>query len=531
MARIQAITVPKWGLTMTEGTVTEWLVNEGDTIRVGDPIMDMETSKIVNVVESIVAGTLRRKLARPGDTLPVAALMGVVAEADVADAEIDSFIASYVVDVAADVPTGAAPTPVAAEPQPATPQPATPQPAAPQSAAPQPATPSAAAARPAATETAPAHGGKTSVPAALGEGGDDSAVHATVHARRLAAELGVNLNNVTGSGRNGRVSVANLEQAVVAAGGSLAPKSPAPRGPGVSPVPADDSRIPATSVARRLAKSLGINLHQCRPTGRHGRVCKYDVEAANALVKGAPAPAAPTPELAAETAAAVQAVPMSGMRRTIASRLQTSKQSIPHYRVSMDIRLDALLALRRQINDADPGVNVSVNDCVVKAVAMALAKVPEVNVQYDEASQTIHRFNDADISVAVAIADGLITPIVRAANTKTLTRISAEVRELSTRARAGTLKADEFQGGSFSISNLGMYGVRQFDAIINPPQAAILAVAAGEQRMVVERGEPQVATVMTVSLSSDHRVIDGAVAAQFLQVVKRFMETPSLMLA
>jgi pyruvate dehydrogenase E2 component (dihydrolipoamide acetyltransferase) len=162
---------------------------------------------------------------------------------------------------------------------------------------------------------------------------------------------------------------------------------------------------------------------------------------------------------------------------------------------------------------------------------MALVKMPEVNVQFDEASQTIRRFRDADISVAVAIDDGLITPIVKAANSKTLTEISAEVRELATRAKAGTLKAEEFQGGSFSISNLGMFGVRQFDAIINPPQAAILAVAGAEQRPVVENGELTVATAMTVSLSSDHRVIDGAVAAQFLQVVKRFMETPSLMLA
>ena len=377
-----------------------------------------------------------------------------------------------------------------------------------------------------AAETA----GAPSVPEALKGGDDDSGVHATVHARRLAAELGVNLNNVNGSGRNGRVGVADIEQAIVAAGGSVAAKAPPQRIPEVNAAPVDDSKVPATSVARRLARSLGVNLHSCRPTGRHGKVCRYDVEAAHALASGASAPAAPTPEIAAETAPAVQAVPMSGMRRTIASRLQASKQTIPHYRVSMDIKLDALLALRKQINEGEPGVNVSVNDCVVKAVAMALVKCPEVNVQYDEATRSIQRFTDADISVAVAIADGLITPIVRAANTKTLGQISTEARDLATRARAGTLKADEFQGGSFSISNLGMFGVRQFDAIINPPQAAILAVAGGEQRMVVENGEPQVATVMTVSLSADHRVIDGAVAAQFLQVLKRFMETPSLML-
>ena len=378
---------------------------------------------------------------------------------------------------------------------------------------------------------APASAGTPSVPEALKGGDDDSGVHATVHARRLAAELGVDLNKVNGTGRNGRVSVADIEQAIVAAGGNLPEKALVQRVPEVNTAPSDDSDVPATSVARRLAKSLGVNLHQCRPTGRHGKVCKYDVEAAHALASGAPAPAAPTPEIAAETAPVFESVPLSGMRRTIASRLQASKQTIPHYRVSMDIRLDALLALRKQVNDGDPGINVSVNDCVVKAVAMALVKMPEVNVQYDEASQGILRFKDADISVAVAIDDGLITPIVKAANSKTLSQISTEVRDLATRAKAGTLKADEFQGGSFSISNLGMYGVRQFDAIINPPQAAILAVAGGEQRMVVENGEPRVATVMTVSLSCDHRIIDGAVAAQFLQVLKRFMETPSLMLA
>ena len=515
MARIEALIVPKWGLTMTEGTVTEWLVNEGDTVSVGDSVMDMETSKIVNVVESIVAGTLRRKVAQVGDTLPVASLMGVLAEADVSDAEIDEFIANYVIDEpVSGTPTGAD----AAETAPA--------PASP-TAETTPA-PAAVAAAPAPTPT-PA--GAPSVPAALAEGGDDSAVHATVHARKRAAELGIKLNNVAGSGRNDRVSVADVEQAIIDAGGSVAAKAPAERGPQISPVPADDSNVPATSVARRLAKSLGINRHQCRPTGRHGKVCKYDVEAANALINGTAAPAAPTPEIAEAARPEVEAVPMSGMRRTIANRLQASKQTIPHYRVSMDVKLDDLLALRKQINDADPSVNVSVNDCVVKAVAMALVKTPEVNVQFDEASQTVQRFKNADISVAVAIDDGLITPIVKAANTKTLTQISGEMRELATKAKAGTLRADEFQGGSFSISNLGMFGVSQFDAIINPPQAAILAVAGGEKRAVVENDELTMATVMTLSLSSDHRVIDGAVAAQFLQLLKRFIETPSLMLA
>lgn len=504
MARIEAIIVPKWGLTMTEGTVTEWLVNEGDSIAVGDPVMDMETSKIVNVVESIVAGTLRRKVVQEGDTLPIAALMGVVAADDVTDAEIDTFIADYVVDEAVSgAPSGevAQSTPAAAR------EPVAPQPAA---------------------EPAPAD---ESMPSALTSDEDDSAVHATVHARKHAADLGVNLNKVAGSGRNGRISVADIDQAIVAAGGTVAAIVPAERVPEVNAVPADDSKVPATSVARRLAKTLGVSLHQCRPTGRHGKVCKYDVEAANALLNGTPAPAAPTPEIAAASQPEVETVPMSGMRRTIATRLQASKQTIPHYRVTMDVQLDDLLSLRKQVNDADPAVNVSVNDCVLKAVAMALVKTPDVNVQFDEATQSIHRFKNADVAVAVAIEDGLITPIVKAANTKTLSQISTEMRELATRAKAGTLKPDEFQGGSFSISNLGMYGVKQFDAIINPPQCAILAVGGAELRPAVVNDQLTVATVMSVALSSDHRVIDGAVAAGFLKLVKRYIETPSLMLA
>ena len=516
MARIQAITVPKWGLTMTEGTVSQWLVEEGDTINLGDAIMDMETSKVINVVESVVAGTLRRQVAQEGDTLPVAALLGVLAEAEVADAEIDAFIAGYVIDESA---SGA---PAEADTHDAVPAP--PPPAS--APAPVEHTPSAAA-----TASAPAAAGAPPVPDALKDGDDDSGVHASRHARKLAARLGINLHNVAGSGRNDRISVADIERAIATAGGSVPAKQPAQRGPEFNPVPADDSDVPATSVARRLAKTLGVNLHQCRPTGRHGRVCKYDVEAACALLHGTPAPAAAPAEIAAEPAPLPESVPMSGMRRTIASRLQASKQRIPHYRVSMDIRLDALLGLRRQINAGDPAANLSVTDCVVKAVAMALVKMPEVNVHYDEATQSMQRFRDADISVAVAIPDGLITPIVKAANTLTLTQIAAQMRDLATRAKAGTLQAEEVQGGSFSISNLGTFGVRQFDAIINPPQAAILAVAGAEQRMVVDDGEPQVATVMTVSLSCDHRVIDGAVAAQFLQLLKRFMETPSLMLA
>lgn len=227
---------------------------------------------------------------------------------------------------------------------------------------------------------------------------------------------------------------------------------------------------------------------------------------------------------------AVEDVPITRMRKTIGARLLSSKQNLAHFRVVIDVTVDKLLSLRKQINAADPSVKVTVNDFVIKACAMALVSVPDVNVQYDQAAGVIRRFRDADISVAVALEDGLITPIVKAANTKPLSQISAEMRTLASKAKMKSLALDEFQGGSFTVSNLGMFGVKQFDAIINPPQAAILAVGGCEQRAVVVAEQLTVATVMTLSLSSDHRVIDGALAAQFLQKLKQFIEVPSLML-
>lgn len=502
MSAIEAITVPKWGLTMTEGTVSQWLVDEGAEIQVGDEILDMETSKITNTVEAIVAGKLRRIVAQPGETLEIAALLGVVAGDDIPESEVEAFITNY-------VPEGVASTDVvgAANDSPVVPKPE-PEPIA---QAPVAESPSALA--------------------ALAAGEDDSGVAASNHARRLAAEHKVNLHNVTATGRHGRVSREDVIAAINAAGGSVS-EPDAATGTVTQSLPstADDSRVKATPVARRLAKELGINLHDCRASGTRGRVCKADVEAANSLRNGTPATEAVVANDPVPVTPAFDELPMNAMRRTIGARLQASKQSSPHFRVAVDVELDNLLSLRKQINAENPGVKVSVNDFVIKACAMALVKVPDVNVQFDEASQTIRRFKDADISVAVAIDGGLITPIVKAANRNGLTEISKTMRELSTKAKANMLMPEEFQGGTFSISNLGMYGVKQFDAIINPPQGAILAVGGGEQRPVVRNGELRVATVMTLSLSSDHRVIDGALAAQFLQELKRFIEHPALMI-
>ncbi|MDB5416494.1 MAG: pyruvate dehydrogenase complex dihydrolipoamide acetyltransferase, partial [Rubritepida sp.] len=250
----------------------------------------------------------------------------------------------------------------------------------------------------------------------------------------------------------------------------------------------------------------------------------------------APAPvAAPRPAAApAQILGATTAHPNSSMRKVIARRLSESKATIPHFYVAMDIELDALLELRAKLNASSPkdgpgAFKLSVNDFVIKAAAAALKRVPGANAAWTD--EAILRFNDVDISVAVAIADGLITPIVRNADQKGLAAISNEMKDLGARAKTGKLKPEEFQGGGFSISNMGMYGVSFFSAIINPPQAGILAVGAGEKRAVVKNGELAIATVMTCQLSVDHRVIDGSLAAEWLLAFKGFVEEPlSLML-
>ena len=246
----------------------------------------------------------------------------------------------------------------------------------------------------------------------------------------------------------------------------------------------------------------------------------------------AKAPAAPS-QPAAAAAGSHQAVPNSSMRRVIARRLAESKQFVPHFYVSVDVELDALLALRTQLNaqsvDGPNAFKLSVNDLLIKAAAVTLRRVPRVNASYTD--EAVLLYDDADISMAVAIPDGLITPIIRQADRKGVVAISNEARDLVARARAGKLKPAEFQGGTFSISNMGMYGVTSFSAILNPPQGGILAIAAGQQRAVVRNGQLAVATVMTATLSADHRVIDGALAAEWVAAFKTVVEQPlSLML-
>lgn len=323
-----------------------------------------------------------------------------------------------------------------------------------------------------------------------------------------------------------------------------APATPAPvaltstgTGTGTATASAEGARVFASPLARRMAEQAGLDIGTITGTGPNGRIVKSDVE--GALSAGLPAiapSAAPAPVAAPVTTAAAQPfeaeyelVIPSNMRKIIAQRLTESKQTVPHFYLTADCEIDRLLSFRKELNDkADGAYKLSVNDVIIKAAAVALKKVPEANASWAE--EGLKLYKSSDISVAVAIEGGLVTPVIRHADAKGLEDISAEMRELATKARDGKLQPEEYQGGTFSISNLGMFGVKQFDAVINPPQACILAVGAGEQRPVVKDGALAVATVMSCTLSVDHRAVDGAVGAAYLACLKGLLEDPVTML-
>lgn len=286
------------------------------------------------------------------------------------------------------------------------------------------------------------------------------------------------------------------------------------------------TRLRASPLARRLAAQHGLDLARLSGSGPYGRIVKIDIERALQAAPVATAPAATHP-LVAAAASAYTEVPHSNMRRTIARRLTESKSTIPHFYLTVDCSMERLLALRSEVN-AGSDRKISVNDFIVRAVAVALREVPQANVGWTDTA--MRQYVQADVAVAVSTDTGLITPIVRGADRKSLSQISAEIADLAMRARAGQLRPEEYQGGSFSVSNLGMYGVGEFSAIINPPQAAILAVGASKQLPVVENGELKVGTVMRCTLSVDHRAIDGALAAQWLVAFQRAIEAPLSML-
>lgn len=327
-----------------------------------------------------------------------------------------------------------------------------------------------------------------------------------------------------------------------------APAAPPP------PVASSGERVFSSPLARRIAKEAGVDVSVISGSGPHGRVVKKDVEAAIASGTGKAPAAAAAPQAAAATAAPAAApkgmsddavlknfaegsyelVKHDGMRKTIARRLQESKQTIPHFYVTVDCELDSLLKLRSELNkaaplkDDRPVYKLSVNDMVIKALALALRDVPNANVSWTDENMVMHKHSD--VGVAVSIPGGLITPIIRSAELKTLSAISNEMKDLGKRAKDRKLKPEEYQGGTSSVSNMGMMGVKDFAAVINPPHATILAVGAGEQRAVVKDGALAIATVMSVTLSTDHRAVDGALGAELLAAFKGYIENPMGML-
>ncbi|NTC84927.1 pyruvate dehydrogenase complex dihydrolipoamide acetyltransferase [Agrobacterium tumefaciens] len=328
----------------------------------------------------------------------------------------------------------------------------------------------------------------------------------------------------------------------------VADQSSAPSTP--APVAKSGERIFASPLARRLAKEAGLDLTAVSGSGPHGRIVKTDVEkaAASGGAKAAPAAAASAGAPAAALAkgpseeavlklfepGSYELVPHDGMRKVIAKRLVESKQTVPHFYVSVDCELDTLLALRAQLNaaapekDGKPAYKLSVNDMVIKALALALRDVPDANVSWTESNMVKHKHSD--VGVAVSIPGGLITPIIRKAEEKSLSTISNEMKDYGKRAKERKLKPEEYQGGTTAVSNMGMMGVKSFSAVINPPHATILAVGAGEQRAVVKNGEIKIANVMTVTLSTDHRCVDGALGAELIGAFKRYIENPMGML-
>lgn len=470
MADIRPFCMPKWGIEMTEGTIAEWMVQEGDAFKRGQTLCLIETAKITNEVEAEYDAVARRVLIPAGgDAQPVGALLAVFADAAATDEEVEAFIAGF----------KPADTKVAAKAGDSAPPP--PAPKAPEAAAPK----KIVTNRPISPE-----------------------------ALRLAEAEGVDLAGIEGSGRGGRITYQDVHQAI-------RPEA-RPALKGVAELVEDNAKAFASPLARRIAALHGIDLTAINGTGPRGRISKADVLAL------APQPAAApvgfgTPEfVAGENRPTVQ--PFDRIRKVVARRLTEAKQTIPHFYLRVSARADAMLELRKTANLV-LGCKASVNDYIVKAVAMALVRHPDVNVQVH--GEELHTFPHADVSIAVASPKGLVTPVVRQADRMRIDQLAAETRRLIDKAMAGKLSFEDMDGGTFSVSNLGMMGVEQFDAIINPPQGAILAVgSAVRQPVETPDGDIAFETRIGLTLSVDHRAIDGAGGAAFLQTLKGLIEAP-----
>jgi pyruvate dehydrogenase E2 component (dihydrolipoamide acetyltransferase) len=455
------ILMPALSPTMEKGNLSKWLKREGDKVRSGDLIAEIETDKATMEVEAVDDGTLAKILVPEGTAdVPVNQVIAVLA----GEGE--------------DVKAAAAGAGQALAPKPAA-APAKPAPTTSTAAAPSPATrppagpPDEAAARPRPEKA----------PASKGDGGQvagTNRVFSSPLARRLAKEAGIDLSRIQGTGPHGRVIARDVAAAQSGAGLRAAPAAAAAAGPAIVPALSDQ---------------------QVRALFEEG---SYEI------------------------------APHDGMRRTIAQRLTQSTQTIPHFYLTIDCDIGKLLAAREEINasapkdrDGKPAYKLSVNDFIIKALALALQRVPNANVSWTDGGMLKHKHSD--VGVAVAMPGGLITPIVRKAETKSLSAISNEMKDLAARARSRKLRPHEYQGGTTAVSNLGMYGIKYFTAVINPPHATILAVGAGEERAVVRNGKIEAAHIMSVTMSCDHRAVDGALGAELIGAFKTLIENPVMM--
>jgi pyruvate dehydrogenase E2 component (dihydrolipoamide acetyltransferase) len=430
------VIMPKLSPTMEEGQISRWLKKEGDKVAMGEPLAEIDTDKATMEMQALANGVLRKILINEGQSAPLGQLIAIIGEPE-----------EDIASLLSEAPAATA----AAQPQ------AVPEPA--------PAPP------PAQAQQQPAP-----------------------QAQAAAASVG-----------NGRQA---------------------------SSVTAGSGRLIVSPLAARMAAESGLDLRSVQGSGPGGRIIKKDIEAALSQPKAAAAPqryprAVEPVQFQAAAIAAASAYrdePATQIRQTIAKRLVTSLGPVPHFFLTTDIEMDRAAEMRRGINALDPDLKISINDVIIKVTAAALMQHPEVNASFQE--KFVRYYEHADIGVAVAIEDGLITPVVRAADQKSLSQIAAEVRELAERARSKRLKPEEYTGATFSISNLGMFGIDEFTAVINPPEGAILAIGAMTAKPVVRDNEIVVRQMMRVTMSCDHRVIDGATGAKFLQTFKKILENP-----
>lgn len=445
------VIMPKLSPTMEEGQIARWLKKEGDKVAMGEPLAEIDTDKATMEMQALANGVLRKILIGEGQSAPLGQIIAIVGGAD---EDISSLLAEA---------TAAAPAPAQKAPEPEPPPPApTPAPAE------QPAPPQ--------------------------------------QAQAAAAGSASNASNAT----NGRQTAT----------------APAPSGS------APSGRLIVSPLAARMAAESGLDLRSVQGSGPNGRIIKKDIEAALSQPKAAPEPQrypravepAKFQPAAVAAASAYRDEPATQIRQTIAKRLVTSIGPVPHFFLTTDIEMDRAAEMRKGINALDPDLKISINDIIIKVTAAALIQHPEVNASFQE--KFIRYYEHADIGVAVAIEDGLITPVVRAADQKSLSQIAGEVRELAERARSKRLKPEEYTGATFSISNLGMFGIDEFTAVINPPEGAILAIGAMTAKPVVRDNEIVIRQIMRVTMSCDHRVIDGATGAKFLQTFKKILENP-----